>query len=80
MNGSIEKIVKQHIVTSSDGLGPIIHADDLGEEIGKFHTGGSVNGLPVRVWYAEETLRRIEKDRQDIVLASKAARRENNIQ
>jgi hypothetical protein len=74
MNSQIEKIVKHHIVISSDSLGPVIHADELGEEIGKFYAGGSIDGLPVRLWYAEETLNRISKDRENIVQANKAAR------
>lgn len=72
-----EALILEHVVIASEGLGPSVHVDDTGEVIGKFFTGGSILGLPVRMWYIESTISRMNQDRENIVLQGKKAKLES---
>lgn len=39
-----------------------IHNDDLGEIAGKIYAGASIDGMPIRTWYIEKTLKRHQED------------------
>ena len=56
-----------------------IHIDDLGEVVGTFYPNGTVDGLPVRIWYPEDTEERACAEIRERIAASKKYRGEHKV-
>jgi|SRR5579885_1717235 hypothetical protein len=70
-----EQLLKEHLFYS-DGMGASAHNDDISESaVGIFFSNGTIEGLPIRAWYVEKSLDRLNKNREDIIYHNKNKRK-----